>query len=87
LKKFFLEEYEVSCILYVLSFMGINAQDDLLKVYSKFSKFSAKPTAKESSTGLGFSIVKKMTELLGGIVELKTEVDKGSTFKLSFIKA
>ena len=62
-------------------------KDDLEKVYSKFSKLSARPTAEESSTGLGLSIVKKMTELLGGIVELETKVGEGSTFKLSFFKA
>lgn len=62
-------------------------KEDLQNVYSKFSKLSAKPTDQESSTGLGLSIVKKMTELLGGIVELETKVGEGSTFKLSFFKA
>lgn len=62
-------------------------KEDLQSIYSKFSKLSARPTAEESSTGLGLSIVKKMTELLGGIVELETKVGVGSKFKLSFFKA
>jgi len=63
------------------------SKDDLKHLYSKFSKLSARPTGEESSTGLGLSIVKKMTDLLGGIVELETKAGIGSTFKLSFFKA
>ncbi len=63
------------------------SKDDLKHLYSKFSKLSARPTGEESSTGLGLSIVKKMTDLLGGIVELETKVGIGSTFKLSFFMA
>ncbi len=62
------------------------SEEDMTKIFSKFSKLSARPTGEENSTGLGLSIVKKMTELLGGIVELETMPGKGTTFKISFFK-
>lgn len=61
-------------------------KSDLEKLYTKFAKLSAKPTGNESSTGLGLSIVKKIVELLDGIIELRTKENEGSTFIISFFK-
>jgi len=54
--------------------------DDMEKLYSNFARLSAQPTGNEHSTGLGLSIVKKLCELLGGEIELKSELNKGSKF-------
>jgi signal transduction histidine kinase len=59
-------------------------EDDMQKVFGKFQKLSAKPTRGESSTGLGLSIVKNLTELMGGKVNLHSEAGKGSRFVLVF---
>lgn len=40
----------------------------------------------EESTGLGLSIVKRLTELLGGKLWFETEENKGSTFSVEFPK-
>jgi len=58
---------------------GLNSED-LKKVFGKFTKLSAKPTNKESSTGLGLSIAKRLVELHGGKVGVKSEPKKGSAF-------
>jgi signal transduction histidine kinase len=58
--------------------------EDKAKVFQKFQKLTARPTAGESSTGLGLSIVKILTEKLGGHISLESEWQKGSTFTLSF---
>lgn len=58
---------------------GLN-DDDKTKVFGKFSRLSARPTAGETSTGLGLSIVKKMTELLQGRVWCESEAGCGATF-------
>jgi two-component system sensor histidine kinase/response regulator len=60
------------------------SDEDLPKIFSKFSKLSARPTADESSTGLGLSIVKKLTELLDGIISFDTVPGKGSIFHVEF---
>lgn len=53
---------------------------DFSMLFTKFSRLSAKPTGGESSTGLGLSIVKKLTELLGGRIRCDSIVGKGTTF-------
>lgn len=58
--------------------------EDKTKVFQKFQKLSARPTAGESSTGLGLSIVKILTEKLGGTIHLESEWQKGSTFFITF---
>ena len=58
---------------------GLTA-DDLKKMFGKFAKLSAQPTAGEPSTGLGLSIVKRMVEAAGGNVWCESEFGKGSTF-------
>ena len=54
--------------------------EDLEKVFGKFTKLSAKPTGNESSTGLGLSIVKKLAELHGGKVGVNSKLGQGSEF-------
>lgn len=56
---------------------------DFGKLFTKFSRLSAKPTAGESTTGLGLSIVKKLTEILGGRVRCDSVVGKGTTFTVT----
>ncbi|MFA7380291.1 MAG: tetratricopeptide repeat-containing sensor histidine kinase [Bacteroidia bacterium] len=57
----------------------VNEQERLFK---KFSTLSTRPTAGESSHGLGLSIVKKLSDLLNIQVSFESEQGKGSTFKL-----
>lgn len=60
---------------------GIN-KDELPKLFGKFQRLSARPTAGESSSGLGLSIVKELVSLLNGRIEVATEQSKGSTFSV-----
>lgn len=57
--------------------------DDLKKMFKKFHKLSALPTAGESATGLGLFLVKSMTEKIHGEVVCVTEKDLGSTFTVT----
>ncbi|MBC8005554.1 MAG: hypothetical protein H7X84_08760 [Verrucomicrobia bacterium] len=56
------------------------SEDDKSKIFDKFTRLSAKPTAGESSTGLGLFIVKKLVDLHGGKVWVESELNEGSTF-------
>ncbi|MEQ8424338.1 MAG: ATP-binding protein, partial [Cyclobacteriaceae bacterium] len=57
------------------------------KLYMKFQRLSAKPTAGESSTGLGLSIVKTLAGKMEGSVECVSELGAGATFTLSIKNA
>ncbi|OXA92514.1 tetratricopeptide repeat-containing hybrid sensor histidine kinase/response regulator [Flavobacterium hercynium] len=61
-------------------------EDKLQSVFESFSQGSIEVNRKYGGTGLGLTIVKKLIELLGGEIQLKSEVGKGSTFtfKLDF---
>jgi signal transduction histidine kinase len=55
---------------------------DQKKLFQKFTKLSARPTAGESSTGLGLSIVKMLAEQMNGTVECQSTAGQGATFAL-----
>jgi signal transduction histidine kinase len=58
--------------------------EDLARLFGRFQRLSAKPTAGESSTGLGLSIVKKIVELHGGEVSGKSAgPNKGTSFTIA----
>jgi signal transduction histidine kinase len=61
-------------------------EQDKFNAFKKFHKLSARPTAGESSTGLGLSIAKSLTKHLGGKLELTSQEGKGATFTLSIPK-
>ncbi|MCG8525611.1 MAG: ATP-binding protein [Opitutales bacterium] len=56
------------------------SEDEQKKLFQKYSRLSAKPTGGEPTVGLGLSIVKKLTEILGGKVWCESELGKGSRF-------
>jgi signal transduction histidine kinase len=62
---------------------GISA-DDQAKLFSKFTRLSAMPTAGEHSTGLGLSIVKRLVEAMQGRVWCESELGRGATFIVEF---
>lgn len=62
---------------------GLSALDQQ-RLFEKFSKLSSIPTAGEHSTGLGLSIVKQLSEAMGGSVRCESELGKGCCFILSF---
>jgi len=57
--------------------------EDLGRLFGRFQRLSAKPTAGESSTGLGLSIVKRIIDMHGGEVTAESAgPNKGSTFTI-----
>ena len=56
------------------------SETDMKKLFGKYHKLTAKPTAGEDSTGLGLSIVKKYVLALNGNVWCESEEGKGSNF-------
>ncbi len=57
------------------------------RLFKKFSRLSTQPTAGESSSGLGLSLVKRYMELMKGRVWHERPTDKGAIFAVEFLKA
>jgi signal transduction histidine kinase len=56
------------------------SDEDKQRLFGKFARLSARPTAGEHSTGLGLSIVKTMVERMKGRVWCESEYGHGATF-------
>ncbi len=56
------------------------SNEDIKKLFGKFSRLSAQPTGGENSTGLGLSIVKKLADAIGAKVWCESELGRGATF-------
>ncbi len=58
--------------------------EDISRLFGRFQRLSAKPTAGETSTGLGLSIVKRIVDLHGGRISVESAgPGKGATFKMT----
>ena len=81
-KTSFLEEYGV--LEFSLFNPGVGlSEEDKTRIFQKFSRLSARPTGGESSTGLGLSIARTLTEMHGGSIRAESEgIDQGVRFIL-----
>ncbi len=53
------------------------------KIFDSFQQAEEHDSKKYGGTGLGLSISKKIMELLGGTISVKSTIDKGSTFTIN----
>jgi signal transduction histidine kinase len=56
------------------------SEEDQKKLFQKYSRLTARPTAGESSTGLGLSIAKRLAIKLGGDILCHSSLGAGTTF-------
>lgn len=59
-------------------------EEDKEKLFQKYKRLSAQPTAGESSTGLGLSIVKKYVNIIKGEIWLESFYGQGASFFIRF---
>ena len=59
------------------------SQDYLAKIFEAFTREHNTTRSKITGSGLGMAIVKKYVELLGGTIDVESELGKGSTFTVT----
>jgi two-component system sensor histidine kinase/response regulator len=56
------------------------SEEDKARMFRRYCRLSARPTAGEPSTGLGLSIVKKLVQAMGGELSCSSALGEGATF-------
>jgi PAS domain S-box-containing protein len=83
------ENNEKVTIEFSVTDTGIGIPENKIeKIFENFQQASSGTSRLYGGTGLGLAIVKQLVEQQGGVITVKSEVDKGSTFSfaLSFQK-
>jgi signal transduction histidine kinase/FixJ family two-component response regulator len=62
-------------------------QEDVPRLFTDYNQVDTKSNRRIEGTGLGLSITKKMVELMGGNISVKSEYGKGSAFTVHFRQA
>jgi CheY-like chemotaxis protein len=63
--------------------IGIS-EENQTRVFDAFTQSEGQSTRKYGGTGLGLTITRRLTEILGGQVQLTSELGKGSIFTFTF---
>ena len=71
-------------IKFAVTDTGIGMNDEQLgKIFDEFTQAKSSISKDYGGTGLGLPISKKMTEMMGGIMEVESEEGKGTTFSIT----
>lgn len=71
------------CIDVVDTGIGIN-EEDIPKLFKRFSQIDQKLSRQYAGTGLGLAIAREFIELMGGSIYVESAYGEGSTFRLVF---
>ncbi|MBF0383381.1 MAG: response regulator [Magnetococcales bacterium] len=79
-----LSESDVT-ILFIVKDSGIGmSEEQISNLFQAFQQSDTSTTRKYGGTGLGLSICKKLTELMGGKIDVTSQLGKGSEFRVTF---
>lgn len=81
-------EVEAGRVRVSVSDTGIGISDDDMKqLFHKFRQLEGSSTRRFEGTGLGLAMVKEFAELLGGSVQVESQLGKGSVFRVELSAA
>lgn len=70
-------------LVFIVRDNGIGMEEEFLsKIYEPFAREEVRIPNDVTGTGLGMSITKKLVDLMGGLVEVKSAPGKGTEFKI-----
>jgi len=79
------ENDQAECV--EISDNGLGMKDEhLSRIFDEFYRINGRRNAPVKGSGLGLSIVKKMVDTLGGMIDVESRFGEGTTFKISFSK-
>ncbi len=71
-------------LLITVSDTGIGiSQDKQISIFDPFVQDKRPDEKTQQGTGLGLSIVRKLVSVMGGVITMESQVDKGTTFSIS----
>ena len=74
-------EFGSEKIVFAVSDTGIGiSSEDIVSIFDRFTQVDASITRKYGGSGLGLSLVKKTLDLLGGSVEVESELGEETAF-------
>ncbi|MDQ7825750.1 MAG: ATP-binding protein [Candidatus Eremiobacteraeota bacterium] len=65
--------------------IGIS-QEEQQQLFKPFSQIVSKLSRKSEGTGLGLSISQRIANMMGGVITVESEVGRGSTFTVTFLR-
>ncbi len=75
------DEFNKPVFEFVVEDTGVGiSEKELPLLFEEFTQVDATPAREREGTGLGLAISKKLIDLMGGRIEVKSEVGKGSRF-------
>lgn len=75
------QDNDCATVLFEVKDTGIGIAEEHQKlIFEEFTQADASMTRKYGGTGLGLAICKKLLDMMGGDIKLKSKLNKGSTF-------